>query len=147
MDFITSMPEVDDLGSILVVVDHFYKYIVFMTTPQSCFANAAAKLFLKHVKIFGLPNDVISDRDAQFTDKFWTCLFKLMGSKLKFSIANHPQIGGQMKQINDLLEEYLRHYLTASQKNWVSLLDAAQFCYNLHKSSTIGLNPMELVLG
>ena len=52
-----------------------------------------------------------------------------------------------MKQINDLLEEYLRHYLTASQKNWVSLLDAAQFCYNLHKSFATGLSPAKLVLG
>ena len=37
--------------------------------------------------------------------------------------------------------------MTASQKNWVSLLDAAQFCYNLHKSSTTGLSAAELVLG
>ena len=129
IDFITGMPEVDDLGSILVVVDRFSKYAVFMAAPQACTANAAAELFLKNVvKIFGLPKDVISDRDAQFTGKFWTCLFKLMGSELKFSTANHPQTDGQTERINALLEEYLRHYVTASQKNWVSLLDAAQFC-------------------
>ena len=74
-------------------------------------------------------------------------MFKLIGLELKFSIANHPQTNGQMEQIKALLEEYLRHYMTASQKNWVSLLDVAQFCYNLHKSSTIGLSPSELVLG
>ena len=85
------MPEVDSLGLILVVVDHFSKYAVFMAAPQSCTANAAAELFLKNVvKIFGLSKDVISDRDARFTEKFWTCLFKLMGSELKFSTANHP---------------------------------------------------------
>ena len=148
MDFITGMPEVDDLGSILVVVDRFSKYAVFIAAPQSCTTNAALELFLKHVvKIFGLPKDVISDRDARFTGKFWTCLFKLMGSELKFSIANHPQTNGQMEQIKALLEEYLRHYMTASQKNWVSLLDVAQFCYNLHKLFDTGLSPVELVLG
>ena len=99
------------------------------------------------VKIFALPKDVISDRDARFTGKFWTYLFKLMGSKLKFSTANHPQTDDQTEQINALLEEYLRHYVTTSQKNWVSLLDAAQFCYNLHKSSATGLSPAKLVLG
>ena len=29
----------------------------------------------------------------------------------------------------------------------MSLLDTAQFCYNLHKSSSTGLSPAELVLG
>ena len=77
---------VEGLGSILVVVDRFSKYVVFMAAPQAYTANAAAELFLKNVvKIFGLPKDVISDRDARFTGKFWTCLFKLMGSELKFN--------------------------------------------------------------
>ena len=75
------------------------------------------------VKIFGLPKNVISDRDAQFIGKFWTCLFKFVGLELKFSTTNHPQTDGQMERINALLEEYLRHYVTASQKIWVSLLD------------------------
>lgn len=32
--------------------------------------------------------------------------------------------------MNALLEEYLRHFVNANQKNWVQLLDVAQFCYN-----------------
>ena len=64
-----------------------------------------AELFLKNmVKIFGLPKDVISDQDAWFTGKFWTCLFKLMGSELKFSTVNHPPTDGQTERINALLE-------------------------------------------
>ncbi|CAA0840409.1 Unknown protein [Striga hermonthica] len=39
------------------------------------------------------------------------------------------------------------HYVTASQDNWVELLDMAQFCYNLHKSSATGMSPFELVYG
>ena len=71
MDFITGMPEVDDLGSILVVVDRFSKYAVFMTTQQSYTANVVVELFLKHVvKIFRLSKDMISDRNARFTNKF-----------------------------------------------------------------------------
>ena len=74
-------------------------------------------------------------------------LFKLLGSKLKFSIANHPQTDGQTEMINVLLEEYLRHYVTATQKNWVDLLDTAQLFYNLQRSSTTGMSPFELVIG
>lgn len=148
MDFISGFPTVDGLRSVLVVVDRFSKFAVFVGAPHACTAEAAAELFFKHVvKLFGVPKDIVSDRDARFTGKFWTFLFKLMGSDLKFSTANHPQTDGQTERINALLEEYLRHYVTASQRNWVSLLDTAQFCYNIHKSSSTGLSPAELVMG
>lgn len=41
----------------------------------------------------------------------------------------------------------MRHYVTASQKNWVELLDMGQFCYNLHRSSATGKSPFEIVYG
>ena len=37
--------------------------------------------------------------------------------------------------------------MTAMQRNWLELLDSAQFCYNLQKSSTTEASPFELVLG
>ena len=37
--------------------------------------------------------------------------------------------------------------MTASKRNWVTLLDTAQFCYNFHKSSAIEMSPFEIVLG
>ena len=37
--------------------------------------------------------------------------------------------------------------MTASQKNWLDLLDFVQFAYNLHKSSSTGMSPFELAMG
>ena len=59
----------------------------------------------------------MSDRDARFTGRFWVELFKLLDSELKFSTANHPQTDNQTERMNAFLEEYLRHYVTATQKN------------------------------
>lgn len=99
-----------------MVVDRFSKYVVFIVASQSCQTQTVANLFFRHVvKIFGLLKDIISDWDTRFTGKFWTLLFKMIGSKLKFSIANHPQTDRQTERINALLEEYLWHYVTASQ--------------------------------
>ena len=36
--------------------------------------------------------------------------------------------------------------MSASQRDWVDLLDIAQFCYNVHKSSATGLSPVELAM-
>ena len=70
-----------------------------------------------------------------------------MGSELKFSTTNHPETDGQTKRINVVLEDHLRHYVTANQKNWLDLLDSAQFSYNLHKSSSTRMSPFELAIG
>ena len=148
MDFITGFPKFHDFKSIFVVVDRFSKYAMFIPAPDACPAEEAAKLFFNNVvKHFGLPKDIVSDRDAQFTGWFWVELFKLFGSELKFSTTNHPQTDGQTEMINALLEEYLRHYVTTTQKNWVDLLDTAQLCYNLQRSSATGMSPFELTIG
>ena len=39
------------------------------------------------------------------------------------TIANHPQMDGQVERMNELLEEYLRNYVIANQWNWLKLLD------------------------
>ena len=148
MDFVSGFPKVDGMTVILVMVDRFLKYAIFILVPAVCTAEVAAALFFRHVvKHFGLPEDIVSDRDARFTGRFWTALFDLMGTKLKFSTSHHPQTDGQTERINALVEQYLRHYVTTNQRNWLELLDSAQFCYNLHKSSSTGKSPFEVVFG
>ena len=126
MDFISGFPKVDDKASIMVVVNRFSKYSIFIAAPELCSSEVVADLFYKDmVKYFGVPADIVSDRDTRFTGRFWTALFNMMGTEINFSTANHPQTDGQKERINHLLEEYLRHYVTASQWNWVALLDTA----------------------
>lgn len=92
-------------AAILVVVDRFSKYATFIPTPSICPAEEAARLFLKNVlnKYWGVPQTIVSDRDARFTGRFWTELFKLLGTKLNFSSSFHPQTDGQTERINALL--------------------------------------------
>lgn len=69
-----------------------------------------------------------------------------MGMQLNFSTTFYPQTDGQIERINGMLEQYLCHYASANQDNWVRLLDFAQFAHNSHRSSTTGHSPFELVL-
>ncbi|KAL5835883.1 hypothetical protein ACOSQ3_015435 [Xanthoceras sorbifolium] len=95
MDFISALPKSDGCGSIMVVVDRLSKYATFIAAPTDCTAEQAARLFLRDVvKYWGVPRTIISDRDPRFTEKFWTQLFNLLGSKLHFSTSFHPQTDG-----------------------------------------------------
>ncbi|RVX07789.1 Transposon Ty3-I Gag-Pol polyprotein [Vitis vinifera] len=148
MDFIIGLPKLEDSGSIIVVVDRFSKYATFISASTDCTAEETARLFLKHVvKYWGLPKFIISDRDPHFTGKFWTELFKLMGSELHFSTSFHPQTDGQTERVNALLELYLRHFVSADQKDWAKLLDITQFSYNLQRSEATNKSPFELAIG
>ncbi|XP_038890146.1 uncharacterized protein LOC120079806 [Benincasa hispida] len=46
-----------------------------------------------------------------------------------------------------MLEEYLHHFIDARQKNWVQLLDVAQFSFNGQQSSATGKTAFEVVCG
>ncbi|VFQ66115.1 unnamed protein product [Cuscuta campestris] len=54
---------------------------------------------------------------------------------------------GQTERVNALLELYLRHYVSANQKDWTKFLDIAQFSYNLQKSESTRASPFELATG
>ncbi|ERM97774.1 hypothetical protein AMTR_s00116p00087810 [Amborella trichopoda] len=115
--------------------------------PRPMYAETAAQLFFIHVvKLWGVPKDIVSNRDARFTRRFWHEWFDFMGTRLNFSISNHPQTDGQTERMNVILE-YLRHYVTANKHNWVSLLDLASFCHNLHRRSSAEKSALELATG
>ena len=84
-------PKVEGFGSILVVLDRFSKYAVFIPALSECVAEEAVCIFFSNVvKHFGMLEGIVSDRDTRFTCKFWVELFKMWGMECKFSIANHP---------------------------------------------------------
>ncbi|KAK9045165.1 hypothetical protein V6N11_059054 [Hibiscus sabdariffa] len=72
MDFITCLPKSDGFGSIIVVVDRFSKYATFIAASPDCTTEEAAKLFLRNVvKLWGVPSNIVSDRDPRFTGRHY----------------------------------------------------------------------------
>ena len=53
------------------------------------------------------------------------------GIKVVIFIVYHPQTDGQIKKLNQTLEQYLKHYINYIQNNWASLLPTVQFVYNI----------------
>ncbi|KAA0064072.1 reverse transcriptase [Cucumis melo var. makuwa] len=118
------------------------------TRPWESFSMDFITHLPKHVvKLWGVPTSIVSDRDGRFIGSFWTELFSFLGTSLNISSSYHPQTDGQTERFNCMLEEYLRHFVNARQKNWVELLDVAQFYFNAQTSSSTGRSPFEIVSG
>ena len=148
MDFITGLPNTNNLDAVLVVVDRFTKYSLFVPCSKTCDARELAQIFLKHVfMFFGTPDEIISDRGVVFTSNFWKELTSALAINLKFSSAYHPQTDGQTERTNQTLEQYLRCFVDFTQDNWVNLLPMAQFNYNITYQVSIKMTTSEALMG
>ncbi|MCO5577360.1 hypothetical protein L7F22_031189 [Adiantum nelumboides] len=77
----------------------------------------------------------------------WQELFKLLGTQLRFSSAYHPQTDGQTERINQGIEDYIRSYVQADQKDWADFLEVLEFQYNSSVHTGTGYAPFELATG
>lgn len=68
------------------------------------------------MRLQGIPNKIISDRDVKFTSKFWKVLFVGMGTKLAFSTPYHPQTDGHTEMKNRVLKNMLKICHASTQK-------------------------------
>ena len=142
MDFIVDLPRTQKgFDSIYVVVDGLTKVARFIPTTTSVTSSRVVVLFLKEIfVIYGLPQEIICDRDRKFVSEFWKSLFKLCGTKIIMSSTYDPETDGQTKRTNMNLEDMLRMCVGKRQQSWDKWLYLIQFPYNQRGHSIIGMN-------
>jgi hypothetical protein len=149
MDFITHLPPTTHgYDAVMVVVDKLTKRAHFIATHDKASASDTAELYISRIFAqHGLSQSIISDRDSKFVSDFWKTLFTRLGTRLRFSTANHPQTDGQTERMNRTLEEMLRCYVTFAQNDWDTLLPLLEFAYNDSLQTSTGYTPFYLEYG
>jgi hypothetical protein len=149
MDFVLGLPHTAKKhDSIFVVVDRFSKMAHFIPCTKTTDASRVAKLYFNEiVKLYGLPQTIVSDRDVIFTCYFWKTLWYMMGTKLKFSTAYHPQIDDQTEVVNRSLGNLLRCLVSDHNRNRDLILPMVQFTYNSSINRSIGTSSFKVVHG
>ena len=146
--FIEGLPKSNGYNVIMVVVDRLTKFAHFVAVKHPYTASTIAQLFMDNiVKLHGLPNSIVSDRDTIFVSAFWKELFKLYRVNLQLSTAYHPQSDGQTERVNQCLELYLWCAFQDSPKTWHSWLSLAQLWYNSTYHSSLGCSPFKALYG
>jgi transposase InsO family protein len=103
----------------MVIVDRLTKVAHFIPVKTTYKGTQLEELYMTQIVcLHGLPKKIISDRGSQFTSRFWKSLHESMDTKLNISSAYHPQIDGQTKRINKVLEDMLRAWALKHGGSW-----------------------------
>ncbi|MBW0507265.1 hypothetical protein O181_046980 [Austropuccinia psidii MF-1] len=97
INWVASLPPGGDrsYNACVVLVDRYRKTPMFLPCHKDDTAmDRAIMIWNKVISHTGLFQNIISDRNTKFTSALWTNLHNLLGTKLSFSTAYHPQTDG-----------------------------------------------------
>jgi hypothetical protein len=154
VDFLTSLPNVGNgrdtplYNAICVFVDKYTKMVHLAPCNMNITAPMFARLFMNEVvRLHGVPQRIISDRDTRFNSVFFRKFAEALDIDLAMSTAFHPQTDGQTERVNRILQEMLRHYVYNHHEQWVTRLPYAEFAINNSISASTGHTPFYLNYG
>ncbi|GKF72994.1 putative reverse transcriptase domain-containing protein [Tanacetum coccineum] len=107
------------------------------------------RLYIKEiVSRHGVPISIISDRDSNFTSRFWQSLQSALGTQLDMSTAYHPETNGQSERTIQTLKDMLRACVIDFGKGWERQhLPLVKFSYNYTYHASIKAAPFESLYG
>ena len=94
LDFVTDLPPARGFNCVLTVIDRLTKFTRLipctMGEDKLSAAQVAKLLFENIVRFFGVPKELVHDRDPRFTAHLWRELWRILGTKTSASTAFHP---------------------------------------------------------
>ena len=149
MDLVTCLPETPEgYDAAVVFTDRFTKMVRFAPTTAIVTAPQLARIFVEQVfKNFGLPRQIVSDRDPRFMGNFWKALWRQLSTKLHPSTAHHPQTDGASERAIRTLEQILRAYVAYDQRDWAEHLPIIEYAYNFAQHASTKVSPFFLMTG
>jgi hypothetical protein len=146
LDFVEALPRVRGKSVILTVVDRLSKYCHSIPLAHPYSAESVAQAFFAEVvRLHGVPQSMVSDRDPVFTSLFWQELMRLMGTKLHMTTAFHPQSDGQSESANRVIIMYLRCLTGDRPRQWLRWLPWAEYLFNTAYQSSLRETPFRVV--
>jgi hypothetical protein len=148
LDFVEALPRVRGKSVILTVVDRFSKYSHFLPLSHPYSAESVAQVFFAEiVRLHGVPQSIVSDRDTVFTSTFWRELMRLVGTRLHMTTAFHPQSDGQSESANRVIIMFLRCLTGDRPRQWLRWLPWAEYVFNTAYQSSLRDTPFRVVYG
>ena len=148
MDFTGPFMEVGGFDYILLVICRMTGMVHLIPTQMNATARQVAKAYVREVvRLHGILESIVLDRDMKFTSQFWKELSKILGQRLLMSTSYHPQTDRSLEQAIQAMSQMLQMVINDAQMNWVEQLPLIEFAMNSAKNESTGLVPFEVNYG
>jgi hypothetical protein len=148
MDFVGPFPKSKGCDYLWVIICRLTSMVHLVPIQTTIKASELAWIYVSQVvRLHGLPESIVSDRDSKFTAKFWMETHRILGTKLMMSTSFHPQTDGSTERANRSVGQLLRSMINPNQSDWVDKLPLVEFALNSSKSASTGFAPFELNYG
>ena len=133
--------------NVLVLQDHFSKYVVVYVVKDQTARTAAETLRIGYFKLFSAPAYLVSDQGKAFTGHVITHLCELYGvQKLRTSLY-HAQTNGQVERMNQTIIHMIGKLEEDRKACWSEHLPELLMAYNATRSAVTGYSPYYLLFG
>ena len=133
--------------NVLVLQDHFSKYIVAYVVKDQTAHTAAKTLRIGYFKHFGAPAYLVSDKGKAFTGHVITHLCELYGVQKLRTLPYHAQTNGQVEHMNQTIIRMIGKLEEDKKACWPEHLPELLMAYNATCSTVTGYSPYYLLFG
>jgi hypothetical protein len=113
--------------------------ILFLVRDTYDVTNVEHVFISEVIFLHEIPKKITSDRDSQFTSRFWKSLQLALVTQLNLSTTYHPKTDGKTERVNQIMEDMLRMHVMDNQTHWEKYLPLVYFTYNNIFDSSIGM--------
>jgi hypothetical protein len=147
-DFLGPLPETERGNKhILVVTDHFTRWVEIFATPDQTAATTAEILLSEVISRYGCPYDVHSDQGRNYESKIFAGLLQLLEVRKTRTTPGNPRCNGQAERFNRTMMDMVRSYLKGQQYNWDRYLGCLAGAYRATVNEATGFTPNRLTTG
>ena len=133
--------------NVLVLQDHFSKYVVTYVVKDQTAWTAAKTLRIGYFRLFGAPACLVSDQGKAFTGHVITHLCELYGVQKLRTSPYHAQTNGQVERINQTIIRMIGKLEEDRKACWLEHLPELLMAYNATRSAVTGYSPYYLLFG
>ena len=141
------LQEAPVIRNILVIQDHFSKYVVAYVVKDQKAATTAHTLRHGYFALLGVPAYLISDQGKAFVSQMVEDLCKLYGVQKLHTSPYHAQTNGQVEQMNQTIIRIIGKLGEDQKAHWSEHLPQLLLAYNAMHSAVTGYSPYYLLFG
>ena len=145
MEVTVSTKEKLVVRNILVVVDHFTRYVQAFVTKNHMAFTTARVLYNNFFSVFRFPQRLMSDQGTEFTGDVTAAMCKLLGIEKIRTTPYHPQGNGSAERVHQTLQRMIGKLDPEKCWKWLEHIGSMVIAYNATWSQVTRYSPYFLM--